>query len=91
MPEYSPAAVYGTPIEPYPGYSGWDVAAASAISFGVGTAVGAAVGGWGWGHWGMNWGGGTVNFNRNTYVSRSNTFTNRNYSTSIALTITTAM
>ncbi len=79
VPEYSPAAVYGTPIEPYPGYSGWDVAAASAISFGVGTAVGAAVGGWGWGHWGMNWGGGTVNFNRNAYVSHSNTFANRNY------------
>jgi len=81
VPEYSPAVVYGAPIAPYPGYSGWDVAAASAISFGVGTAVGAAMGGsWGWNHWGMDWHGGNVNFNRNTYVSRSSTFSNRNYS-----------
>src|SRR5579883_2545162 len=78
VPEYSPAVVYGTAIEPYPGYSGWDVAAASMIGFGVGTAVGAAMGGWGWGHWGMDWHGGNVNFNRNAYVSRSNTFANRN-------------
>ena len=76
VPEYSPA-VYGTPIESYPGYSGWGVAAASAISFGVGTAIGAAAGGWGWGHWGMNWGGNSVTFNRNNFVSRSNTFANR--------------
>jgi hypothetical protein len=78
VPQYSPA-VYGTPVESYPGYSGWGVAAASAISFGVGTAIGAAAGGWGWGHWGMNWGGGSVTFNRNNFVSRSNTFANRNY------------
>ena len=77
VPEYSPE-VYGTPIEPYPGYSGWDVAAASALSFGTGIVMGAAMSGWGWGHWGMNWHGGTVNFNRNAYVSRSNTFANRN-------------
>ena len=78
VPEYSPAAVYGTPIDPYPGYSGWGVAAASALSFGTGIALGAATGGWGWGHWGADWHGGNVNFNRNTYVSRSNTFANRN-------------
>jgi hypothetical protein len=82
VPQYSPGAVYGTPIEPYPGYAGWETAAASAISFGVGTAVGAALGGggwgWGWNHWGANWNGGTVNFNRNAFVSRSNTFANRN-------------
>jgi hypothetical protein len=77
VPEYSPE-IYGTPIEPYPGYSGWDVAAASALSFGTGMLMGAAAGGWGWGHWGMDWHGGSVNFNRNNYVSRSNTFANRN-------------
>ncbi len=70
----SPAVVYGTPIAAYPDYSGWDVVGASMVSFGVGMAVGAAVGGWGWGHWGYNWGGGSATFNRNTYVSRSNTF-----------------
>ena len=82
VPSYSPAVVYGTTIAPYPGYSGWDVAAASALSFGVGTLVGAAAGGWGWGwgHWGANWHGGNVSFNRNAYVSRSNAFVNRNSS-----------
>jgi hypothetical protein len=80
VPEYSPGAVYGTPIPAYPDYSGWDVAGASLLSFGLGTAVGAAFGNWGWGwnHWGTNWHGGNVNFNRNAYVSRSNTFANRN-------------
>ena len=79
VPEYSPSAVYGAPIEPYPGYSGWGLAATSALSFGVGAAVGAATGGWGWGwgHWGTDWHGGDVTFNRNTYVSNSNTFANR--------------
>ena len=78
VPSYSPA-VYGTPIAAYPGYSGWDVAAASALSFGVGAAVGAAFNyGWGWHGWGADWHGGSATFNRNNYVSRSNTFVNRN-------------
>src|SRR5262249_14374768 len=79
VPTYSPE-IYGAPIEPYPGYSGWGAAAASAISFGVGTAVGAAIGGWGWNAWGCNWHGGNVVYNRNNYISRSNTFANRNTS-----------
>jgi hypothetical protein len=80
VPQYSPGTVYGTSIPAYPDYSGWDVVGASLLSFGVGTAVGAAFGNWGWGwnHWGANWHGGNVNFNRNAYVSRSNTFANRN-------------
>jgi hypothetical protein len=81
VPTYSPATVYGAPMPAYPGYSGWDVAAASAISFGVGMAMGAAWGhgyGWGWGGWNTNWHGGNVTFNRNTYISNSNTFANRN-------------
>ena len=81
VPTYSPAVVYGTPVAPYPGYSGWDVAAAAMISFGVGMMVGAAIRGpsygWGWGAWGCNWHGGTVVYNRNVYVSRSTTFVNR--------------
>jgi hypothetical protein len=78
VPTYS-QAVYGVPMEAYPGYSGWDVAAASVVSFGVGMAVGSAFhNNWGWGGWGCNWHGGSVMYNRNTYVSRSNTFTNRN-------------
>lgn len=82
VPTYSPAVVYGAPVPAYPGYSGWDVAAASMISFGVGMAVGAAVWGgccrWGWNSWGAGWHGGTVVYNRNTYISNSNTFVNRN-------------
>ena len=81
VPTYSPAVVYGAPVAPYPGYSGWDVAAAAMISFGVGMMVGAAIRGpsygWGWGSWGTNWHGGTVVYNRNVYVSNSNTFVNR--------------
>jgi hypothetical protein len=81
VPTYSPGVVYGAPVAPYPGYSGWDVAAASIISFGVGMAVGAAIRGpsygWGWGGWGCNWHGGSVTYNRNVYVSNSNTFVNR--------------
>jgi hypothetical protein len=83
VPQYSPE-VYGTPIESYPGYSGWGTVAASALSFGVGTAIGAAAGGWGWGHWGTNWHGGSVTFNNNNFVSRSNTFANRSYATNRA-------
>jgi hypothetical protein len=80
VPTYSPAVVYGAPVPAYPGYSGWDMAAASIISFGAGMAVGAAIsGGWGYHGWGCNWHGGTVVYNHNTYVSTSNTFVNRNY------------
>jgi Protein of unknown function (DUF3300) len=83
VPTYSPAVVYGAPVPAYPGYSGWDVAAASMISFGVGMMVGAAISGggccgWGWNAWGTNWRGGTVVYNRNVYVSNSNVFVNRN-------------
>jgi Protein of unknown function (DUF3300) len=83
VPTYSPAVVYGSPVPAYPGYSGWDVAAASMISFGVGMMVGAAISGggccgWGWNSWGTNWHGGTVVYNRNVYVSHSNVFVNRN-------------
>jgi hypothetical protein len=79
VPTYSPAVVYGAPVPAYPGYSGWDVAAASMISFGVGMMVGAAIRGpsYGWGGWGCNWHGGSVTYNRNVYVSNSNTFVNR--------------
>jgi hypothetical protein len=78
VPTYSPA-IYGAYVPPvYPGYSGWDMAAASAISFGAGLAVGAAFDHpWGWGAWNTNWHGGTVVYNHNTYISNSNTFANR--------------
>jgi hypothetical protein len=71
VPEYNPAVIYGVPYST-PGYTGADVAAASAISFGAGIALGSlASGGWGWNSWGTNWSGGTVNFNRTAFVGNT--------------------
>jgi len=75
VPQYNPTVVYGTPYNP-PGYSSGDMAAAAAISFGVGMLVGAAIAnnnhyGWGYGGWGCGWHGGTVVYQKNVYVSRS--------------------
>src|SRR5262245_21403640 len=90
VPSYNPEAVYGPPVYPYPdiyypSYSG--VAAANAIAWGTGVAMGAALGG-GWG-WGFGWGHNDIdvnwnnNFNRNEWnradFNRSNfTGANRN-------------
>jgi Protein of unknown function (DUF3300) len=70
VPEYNPAVIYGVPYTT-PGYSGADVAAASAISFGAGVALGALAGGGGWNSWGCDWSGGTVNFNRTAFVGNT--------------------
>ena len=79
VPTYNPTLVYGAPVAVYPGYSTAALVATSAISFGVGMAIGAAIsGGWGWNSWGCGWRNSTVIYNRNVYVSRSNTFVNRN-------------
>jgi len=63
VPQYNPAVIYGTPYV-VPGYTAGDVAAASAISFGAGIAVGALAGGgccgWGWNSWSCGWGAGAV-------------------------------
>ena len=54
------------------------------ISFGVGMAIGAAISnnngccGWGYNSWGCGWNNSSVTYNRNVYVSNSNTFVNRN-------------
>src|SRR5215813_9784711 len=84
VPSYNPTVVYGAPAYPYPPIyyppSTGAVIAASAISFGVGWAMGAAWGG-GWG-WGCGWGHGDVdinmnnNFNRNTNISGGNRVNN---------------
>src|SRR5215831_15850184 len=70
VPQYNPAVIYGVPYTT-PGYTGADVAAASAISFGAGIALGALAGGGGWNSWGVNWSGGTVNFNRAAFVGNT--------------------
>jgi hypothetical protein len=72
VPQYNPAVIYGVPYAT-PGYTGADVAASSALSFGSGIALGAFAGGggWGWNSWGCNWSGGTVNFNRAAFVGNT--------------------
>jgi hypothetical protein len=78
VPQYNPAAVYGPPpaYYPYPAmyyppYTPGAYVAASAISFGVGMAVGAFWGGGGWG-WGCGWGHNDININNN--FIRNNNF-----------------
>jgi Protein of unknown function (DUF3300) len=88
VPAYNPAVVYGAPVAYYPGYapppSTGAMVATGLISFGLGIAVGAAISnnnsccGWGWNSWGCGWHNSTVVYNRNVYVSTSNTFVNRN-------------
>ena len=79
VPSYNPIVVYGAaPVYPYPVMvyppppSTGAIVAASAISFGVGVALGAAFSGccgpsWGWG-WGCNWG------SRSTVIVNNNFF-----------------
>src|SRR5262249_44366659 len=77
VPQYNPAAVWGPPPEyypypsmSYPSYGG--AVAASAISFGLGVAVGSLWnGGWGGWGWGPSWGGGAVVINNN-FIRRNN-------------------
>jgi hypothetical protein len=83
VPSYNPTVVYGAPVAAYPGYSTGDMVATGLISFGLGIAVGAAINGggccgWGYNSWGCGWHNSSVTYNRNVYVSNSNTFTNRN-------------
>jgi hypothetical protein len=80
VPEYNPEAVWGPPLYyPYPPIyyppvpSTGAIIAASAISFGVGVAVGAIwSGGWGGWGWGCGWGRNNVVINNN--FIRSNNF-----------------
>ena len=70
VPQYNPTVIYGTPYV-VPGYTAGEVAAASAISFGAGIAIGALWGGcchtWGWSTWNVNWHGGYVGWGGHPY------------------------
>jgi uncharacterized protein DUF3300 len=73
VPEYNPAVIYGYPYVT-PGYTAGEVAAASAITFGAGVAVGAMLGGgggWGWPAWGCDWSGGAVLYNHNAFYGNT--------------------
>lgn len=67
MPFYDPWIVYGSPLEPYPGYiyEPWFGPLAFGPAIGVGF-VGRF--GWGWPAWGFNWDRRVVVFNSNPYV-----------------------
>jgi hypothetical protein len=58
VPSYNPAMVYGTPVTT-PSYSAGDIPESTAISFGLGVAVGSALRssscGWRYGYWHINW------------------------------------
>ena len=81
VPSYNPTVVYGAPAYPYPAvyYPPYTpgVVAASAISFGVGWAMGAAWGGGGWG-WNCGWGGNDININNNNNFVRNSNINNIN-------------
>ncbi|HEX8814506.1 MAG TPA: DUF3300 domain-containing protein [Terriglobales bacterium] len=77
VPQYNPAAVYGTPVVT-PGYSTGALVATGLLSFGAGIAVGALMNGggggccgWGWNSWNCNWHGGTVVYNQNNFYGNN--------------------
>jgi hypothetical protein len=78
VPQYTPAAIWGTPVYPWPTMSypwGWN-AAAVGLSFGAGIAMGSFWGGGGWG-WNTGWGRNNItvnnfnNFNRAANINRA--------------------
>ena len=83
VPSYNPTTVYGAPVPAYPGYSTGAMVTTGLVSFGVGMMVGAAINnnnnccGWGYNSWNTGWNNSSVNYNKNVYVSNSNTFANR--------------
>jgi uncharacterized membrane protein YgcG len=81
VPAYDPWAVYGVPIDAWPGwypYPGiWY--AGPYLYFGPAFAIGFYGGyGWGWHRWGFDWHDRYATYDHDRYVSRSNTFYNRN-------------
>ncbi len=76
VPSYSPTAVWGAPVYPYPPvYYPPYVPGAALLSFGVGMAWGAAIsGGFGWG---CGWGGNNdITINNNNNFNRNSNRTN---------------
>ena len=73
VPQYNPEAVWGPPPAYYPFPPIYYPPVASAISFGVGMAVGAIwSGGWGGWGWGVGWGRGNNVVINNNFIRRNN-------------------
>ena len=81
VPSYSPTAIWGAPIYPYPPMYYPPYYGGAYLGFGVGIAIGIGIsGGWGW-NCGWHGGGNTININNNNnYVSHHNTRNNVNRS-----------
>src|SRR5215467_96805 len=82
VPQYTPAAIWGTPVYPWPTMSypwGWG-AGAAALSFGAGIAMGSFWGG-GWG-WNTGWGHGNLTVNNFNNFNRANINRNGNFNRS---------
>jgi hypothetical protein len=83
VPQYDPWLVYGAAVPVWPGWYPYPglFLAGPGFGFGAGFNIGFFGGfGWGWHHWGSDWGHRRVVYNRNTYISHSNTFIHRNRS-----------
>lgn len=80
VPTYDPWLAYGEALPVWPGWYPYPglYLAGPGFGFGLGFNIGFFGGfGWGWNHWGFDWGHRTMVFNRNTYVSHSRAFINR--------------
>src|SRR5215472_1971906 len=69
VPAYNPVVIYGAPVV-VPNYTAGEVAAASAISFGAGVAVGALTSS-AWHSWNVNWVGGAVGYHGVAYYGNA--------------------
>jgi uncharacterized membrane protein YgcG len=80
VPAYDPWMVYGSPVDPWPGWVEtpglwWD---GPGLSFGIGFGMGPWWGyGWGWPGWGINWYGGGPYFGGRPYFGHGPAFFNR--------------
>jgi hypothetical protein len=79
VPQYTPAAIWGSPVYPWPVMSypwGWH-AAGVGLAFGAGIAMGSFWGGGGWG-WNTGWGRNNITVNNFNNFNRANINRNGN-------------
>jgi hypothetical protein len=80
IPAYDPWAVYGYPIDPWPGWVSvpgvwWD---GPGLDFGIGFGIGPFLGfGWGWNRWGFDWDHRGLYFGGRPYFPEGPAFFNR--------------
>jgi hypothetical protein len=80
IPAYDPWAVYGDPVDAWPGWYAYPGIwfGGPYLSFGLGFGIGFGGGfGWGWNRWGFDWHNRYPMYNQGRYYSHSATFFNR--------------